>query len=141
MNNFLNLKPSRDALRQLIYYGLVGIATNTIGYFLYLLITYCGGTPKLTMSILYITGALMGFWGNRKLTFAHQGGLLATGVRFAIAHTLGYGLNLAILIVMVDEFYYPHQAVQAAAIFIVAGFLFLAFKFFVFANKPHSKDG
>lgn len=136
----LNSKPSRHALRQLIYYGLIGVATNTLGYFLYLLITYYGGAPKPTMSILYITGAFISFWGNRKLTFAHQGSLLATGVRYVIVHTLGYALNLAILIVMVDELGYPHQAVQAAAIFIVAGFLFLAFKFFVFATKPHSKD-
>ena len=43
-------------------------------------------------------------------------------------------LNLGILAIFVDHFGYAHQWVQAAAIMIVAGFLFFAFKYFVFAQ-------
>jgi len=53
-------------------------------------------------------------------------------------HFLGYLVNLAILIVMVDKLEFAHQWAQAVEIFIMAGFLFFAFKFIVFgeANLP-----
>lgn len=63
---------------------------------------------------------------------------MGAGVRYVIAHCIGYLINLSILILMVDKFGYPHQWVQAAAIFIVAGFLFLMFKFFVFTEVDNS---
>lgn len=63
---------------------------------------------------------------------------MGAGVRYVIAHCIGYLLNLSILIVFVDELGYAHQWVQAIAIFVVAAFLFLAFKVFVF---PVSREG
>ncbi len=52
--------------------------------------------------------------------------------------SLGYLINLAILIVMVDKQEYAHQCAQAVEIFVMAGFLFFTFKFIVFgeANLP-----
>ena len=86
------------------------------------------------MTILYCVGATIGFIGNRKLTFSHQGNVLGSGLRYLIAHSTGYLINLAILIVFVDQYGYSHQWVQAIAIVVVAGFLFLAFRFFVFTR-------
>ena len=139
MANSLSYTNRRKSVIQLFCYGLIGIASNLAGYMVYLLITDFGGiSPKLTMSILYGVGATVGFWGNRKLTFAQKGSLLGTGVRYLVVHCFGYLMNLAILTVMVDKLGYPHQAVQAAAIFVVAAFLFLAFKFFVFGKSDLS---
>lgn len=134
------LKNRRSAI-QLFRYGLIGLASNFAGYLLYLSLTYFGVMPKMAMSVLYVAGATIGFFGNRRLTFAHKGSLAGAGVRYMIAHFFGYLINLSILILMVDKLGYPHQWVQAGAIFIVAGFLFLAFKFFVFAEYDHSKAG
>jgi putative flippase GtrA len=129
----------RKSIIQLFRYGLIGIASNLAGYMVYLLITDFGGIPpKVTMSMLYATGAIVGFWGNRKLTFAHKGSVLGSGIRYIITHFFGYLMNFAILTVMVDKLGYPHQAVQAVAIFVVAAFLFLAFKFFVFSKSDIS---
>jgi hypothetical protein len=47
----------------------------------------------------------------------------------------GYLLNLFILLVFVDYFGYTHQVIQGIAIFIIAGFLFLVFKYFVFPKQ------
>ena len=87
------------------------------------------------MTIVYVISATVGFLGNRTLTFAHQGSVMGAGIRYVIAHSVGYALNLAILIVMVGRLGYAHQLVQAFAILVVAAFLFLAFKFFVFTNN------
>lgn len=132
---------NQNSAIQLFRYGLVGIASNLTGYIVYLLITYLGVPPKLTMSFLYGVVAAVGFCGNRKLTFAHKGSLLWTGVRYIIAHCFGYLINLIILIVMVDKFGYAHQWIQAITIFVVAAFLFLAFKFFVFGKPDFSDRG
>lgn len=122
----------RSSAAQLIRYGLVGIASNLSGYLLFLLITYWGVEPKKAMTLLYVVGASIGFFGNRQWTFAHKGALPVSGARYFIAHLFGYMINFLILLTFVDRFGYSHQWVQAAAVFVVAGFLFMAFKYFVF---------
>jgi len=117
---------------QLFRYAFVGLASNVAGYLVYLLFTQAGATPKLAMSLLYGVGAAIGFFGNRCLTFSHKGAMLGAGIRYVVAHFLGYLINLAILVVCVDHLGYPHQVVQAVAILMVAAYLFIAFKFFVF---------
>lgn len=119
---------------QLIKYGIIGISTNTAGYLLYLVATHIGITPILSMTLLYLLGATIGFIGNRRLTFAYTGSILGSGTRYTLVHLAGYALNLGILVLFVDLLGYPHQIVQAIAIFTVAAFLFIMFKVFVFRS-------
>lgn len=123
------------SLRQLIRYALIGLTTNSCGYSLYLLFTWLGGPPKIVLSVLYVTAATIGFLANRKLTFQHSGSVLHAGLRYAIAHLGGYLINLAMQWILVDHLGYPHYWVQAAAVFVVAAYLFLAFKYFVFRQR------
>jgi len=122
-------------MRQLIRYGLVGIVSNLTIYFVYLLITYLGVEPKKAMTLVYIVGASIGFIGNRKWTFAHRGNFSSAALRYVLAHLFGYLLNFLILFTFVDRLGYAHQWVQAVAIIIVAGFLFIVFKYFVFRKR------
>jgi len=130
MRNFA----ARKSVGQLARYGLVGIASNISGYLVYLLLTYLGGDPKVTMTMLYIIGASIGYYGNRQWTFAHKGTMLKSGAKYFIAHLIGYLINLSTLLIFVDKLGYPHQWIQAAAIMIVAGFLFMVFKYYVFPS-------
>ena len=134
MSNLPVAEKSKVSFKQLTRYAFVGIVSNLAGYLVYLLVTYLGATPKITMTLLYGMGATIGYIGNRNFTFSHKGSLLGSGVRYFIAHFFGYFINLVILVIFVDYFMYPHQWVQVFAIFVVAGFLFIAFKFFVFTN-------
>ncbi len=120
-------------------FGVIGVANNLLGYLIYLLVTNMGVDHKLAMSILYIVGASIGYVGNKKWTFKHQGRVLSSASRYALAHFFGYLLNLALLLFFVDGLGYRHEFVQGAAIFLVAVFLFLMFRYFVFreaSNKP-----
>lgn len=119
---------------QLLRFALVGILSNLVGYLIYLLITYLGLGPKVTMTLLYAIGASLGFWGNRTITFRHREKSLAVGMRYILAHSVGYLINLILLHTLGDRLGYPHQLVQAFAILTVAGFLFVAFKYFVFPD-------
>lgn len=139
MSNLATVGKARGSFAQLTRYALVGIVSNLAGYLVYLMVTYLGATPKLTMTFLYGVGAAIGYIGNRNVTFAHKGSLLGSGIRYFMAHCFGYFINLSILIMFVDKFGYAHQWVQAIAIFVVAGFLFIAIKFFVFTDLNASK--
>lgn len=134
MSNLPVAERTSGSFGQLTRYAFVGIVSNLAGYLVYLLVTYLGATPKITITLLYGVGAAIGYIGNRNFTFAHKGSFLGAGVRYFIAHFFGYFINLIILIIFVDHVGYAHQWVQAVAIFVVAGFLFIAFKFFVFTN-------
>ena len=120
---------------QLIRYGLVGVLSNVSIYFVYLFITYLGVGPKIAMTFVYILGATIGFIGNRRWTFAHRGASSSAALRYILVHLLGYLLNLLILFTFIDCLGYAHQWVQAMAILIVAGFLFIVFKYFVFHQR------
>ncbi len=124
---------------QLARYAAVGVASNAAGYLVYLLLTHLGMAPKVAMTLLYGVGATVSFLGNRRYTFRQQGALLGVGGRYVIAHGLGYFINLSIQIIMVDGLGYPHQLAQALGICIVAAFLFVMFKYFVFVNTGQSE--
>lgn len=121
--------------RQLLVYGGIGLISNGAGYLVYLGLTGMGAPPKLAMSCLYGVGVLIGFFGNRTLTFSHQGRMGHAAWRFFVAHLGGYLINLSLLLCFSDWMGYPHQWVQAIAIFIVAAYLFVAMRVFVFRTR------
>lgn len=125
-------------MKQIIRYGIVGVTSNIVGYLLFLLITHWGVESKQAMSFLYLLSAVIGFVGNNKWTFSYEGGFFSSGVKYFIAHLTGYLINFLILYIFVDKLAYPYQWVQAIAIIFVAGFLFMAFKYFVFAKEKRS---
>lgn len=128
---FLN----NNAVRQLFSYVLIGLLANLLGYALYLLLTYLIDAPKLIMTVLYSVGALISFFANRRFTFRHDGRIDIAGVRYIFAQFLGYLLNLILLVLFVDWLGFAHQIVQVVAIVVVAIFLFVLSRFFVFAPQ------
>lgn len=124
----------RPVIRPILRYAVVGIACNAMGYAAYLTLTSLGVPFKFAMTALYVLGICISFLGNRNWAFEHRGNVMGTAFRFGLAHAAGYLVNLALLTVFVDKLGYPHQWVQAAAIFIVGGFLFIIFKLFVFRH-------
>lgn len=121
-------------LKPLIRYAAVGVACNLIGYLAYLLLTFLGVEFKVAMSSLYLLGTFLGYLGNRHWTFEHKGKMAKSMFRYCLAHFSGYLLNLMLLMFFVDKMGYPHEWVQAAAVFVVGAFLFVTFKMFVFRN-------
>lgn len=132
MNAEPDFLPPRKTLQQLFSYALIGALTNVLGYALYLLLTYLWGAPKLTMTLLYFTGASISFFSNRRFTFRHDGHIGVTGARYLLVQFAGYLLNLVLLLLFVDWLGLSHQIVQATAIVVVAIFLFVLLRFFVF---------
>ena len=131
---------SRKSLIQLIRYGVIGLLSNVAGYLVFLLIVYMGVEPKLAMTFLYSVGAAVGFFGNKLWTFSHEGWLLNSAARYIIAHIGGYSINWLCLYWFVDRMGYSHQWVQAVAIFVVALYLFIVLKIFVFPEALNESN-
>lgn len=125
----------RPFLVQIFRYSLIGVLTNLLGYLLYLAVTWAWLEPKLAISLLYPVGAFTAYFGHAKYSFSYRGRTTNGLLRYVIAHAVGYGVNVLLLYVFSDRLSFPHQAVQAVAIFVVAGVLFLLFRFFVFPSS------
>lgn len=136
-----NHTQTRLPVQQLIRYGVVGVGSNVAIYLLYLLVTYLGLEPRKAVTLSYITGASIGFLANRQWTFAYRGTLFRTFCRYTVAHLFGYLLNFMMIFIFVERLGFAHQAVQAAAIILVAGFLFAIFKYFVFPADKNELRG
>ena len=108
--------------RQFFTYALVGLLTNFAVYLIYLVLTYTWGAPKLIMTVMYVLGASLGFFANRRFTFPNERHSGYTGIRYTIAYISGYLLNLLLLLFFVDWLGFQHQIIQAIAIVIVSVF-------------------
>lgn len=130
--SFCRIMVKFQSLKQLIRYGVVGLLNNLLGYLFYLFITFFWLDPKVVITIFYPLGAVTTYFGHLKYSFSYQGRSSHTLLRYALAYLIGYGANLMMLFIFSDQLKLPHQAVQALAIPLVAGGLFLMLKFFVF---------
>lgn len=132
--------PIAKSMWQLIRYASVGLVSNAVGYMLYLWLTYAGMGHKGTMSLLFGVGMAQTFYFNRVWTFGHDGKPESALVRYVTIYGLGYLFNLVILMMLVDHWGWPHQWVQAGAVFAIAAFLFLAQKLWVFAPVTRKNE-
>lgn len=132
MKNKLNQAISNVSIRQIFSFILIGILANLFGYGIYISLTYLGIPPKLAVTILYPIGATIGFLANRRFTFQHNGHIGMAGIRYLIVQLLGYLLNIFMLAFFVDRLGFPHQIIEALAIVVVAIFLFVSSRLFVF---------
>ena len=122
-------------MKQIIRYGVVGVLNNLIGYLIYLWVTWLGLEPKVAVTLMYPIGAVTAYLGHARYSFAYSGSTISGIVRYAVAHLIGYGANMCILYLFSDRLGYPHQLVQATAIFAVAGILFLLCRYYVFFDS------
>lgn len=134
------IRPDRAAIKRVVRFGVVGLVSNTIGYLAYLALTSAGTPPKLTMTALYATATVLAFLGNRRFTFDDGGRAGPAAMRFAAVAFAGWGLNLGFLVVFVDRMGQPHVLVQGVAILIVAAFLYVMQRRFVFRSAPDRRS-
>lgn len=134
----LHLSPrqrqSLHALRQLVYFGVIGITINALGYLLYLFLTSQGINPKNVVTVFYFIGTILTFLLNKSVTFSYKGRSNRAFWRFLLAYGFGYFVNLSGLIIGVDWLEFPHQLVQAVMIIVVGLMLFILQKLWVFRS-------
>lgn len=118
-----------------VRFAMVGVAANAALYAAYLAMTAQGVGPKAAMTLAFALGVALTFVLNRSWSFRSRrapGGALA---RYVLAYAAGYALNFAALVALVDVAGYRHDLVQAAMIVVVAIAMFLAQRYWVFAER------
>ena len=123
-------------------YGLVGLITNLLGYSTFLSLTWFGFNPKLVMTLIYFTCTVFSFFGMKNWAFANKQGsdINKTIVRFFMVYSVGYLINLTLLVAFVDHLGYSYQLAQAAAISVIIIYFFITLKLFVFPLQKQLKS-
>lgn len=125
-------------VRQLIRFGVVGLASNAIGYGLYLLLTRIGVGPRYAMSVLYSIGVLQAFVFNKRWTFNHQGSSVNALGNYVLLYALGYAFNVVTMTVCIEVLAWPHQWVMLGLLLIMPLLFFGGQKFWVFRSPSRS---
>lgn len=116
-------------------YGVVGILNTSLGYLIYLFLTWFWLDPKIVVTIMYPIGAVTAYFGHARYSFSYNGNHLHGIGRYIIAHLIGYATNYSMLHLFWNRLGYSHQLVQAVAIVVVAVILFFLFRYFVFNQR------
>ncbi len=138
MNKSHPTSPRLNTLTQFIRFSIVGFVASVLCFSLYLLFTHFGAAPKLVMSLLYFFNMAICFVCNWRWVFANNQHFLNASGKYFFTQLIGYVLNLMALEIIADLLGYPHQLAQALGMIIVAAFLFIAFKFYVFPSNQAS---
>jgi putative flippase GtrA len=128
------MRRSRQWWGQLARFGVVGVASNLALYPVFLLLLHLGLHSTAAMTVTYAMGMLQTYLLQRGWTFRHAGRASRSAWRYALLYGAGYLLNFLLLYWLSDGMGLPAPYVQAGAIFVVAGMLFLVQKFWVFGN-------
>ena len=118
-------------------FAAVGIASNTLLYVLYLVLSAgVGLRPVTAATVGWVVGVAISFVLNRSWTFGHTGPRGSTFVRYGFLYAAAYALNILLLVLLVDRAGLPHELVQGVLIVISGLSLFLAQRFWVFRPRP-----
>ncbi len=118
-------------IMQIVRYYSVGALVNTGGYAAFLLLLRLEVGAKLAASALYLIGALISFWLNRRLVFDSSVDVRSALLRLVVMLLAGYALNMVILYVLVDKLALAPWLVQAFSVVVVSVFFYAVNKFYV----------
>ena len=130
-----------NTLRQFLRYGIVGLSSNALLYFVYVGLTEFGMGSKLAMTSLYVLGISQTFIFNKRWTFDHSGSSGKAFRNYALLYVFGYIFNLLVLALCVDLLGWPHQWVMLALLVVMAFFFFVGQKFWVFRPTSVASTG
>ena len=121
--------------RQLLRYTIVGLGSNLLLFIAYLFLTSLGVGPKLAMTFVYAAGIIATYLLHGIWSFGASPWRAAALARYVFIYGVGYLLNFGLLWLLVDRAGWPHREVQGGAILLVAVFLFLLNKYWVFVPR------
>jgi len=119
-------------IRQFFRFALVGLFSNGLLYFLYLIIVKFGFSPIISMSITYLMGVIQTFFFNKKWTFKSDSRYGGEFFKYIGLYFIGYLINFFVLDYFVQVKGLDHQFVQLFMIAFLAIFLFAGQKLLVF---------
>ena len=118
-----------------IKYISIGVYSNVILYCIYIFFTKIGIGYKVSMTSLYLIGMLQTFFLNKYWTFGNNDKILKNLWRYLLAYGAVYLINLSMLFYLVDILKFDHVIIQGILIVVLALFLFVFQKYWIFSKK------
>lgn len=132
---------SSIVMRQFISFFLVGIFNTLFGYAVIFLGMYGLGLSAITSNVLgYTLGLFISYSLNRVFTFKDSSKSAGEALRFLVVFAAAYCLNLACLIVLIDEFKIHEGVSQVLAGVVYVFSAFVLNKYYVFRVKHGSNS-
>ena len=131
------LSKNIERYRKIVSFGLIGVTSNTVLYIAYLLLVQWGMSPTAAMTSTYLTGVIVSYMLNSRITFSTHSNLNSQFIRFCFSHVIGYTFNAAGLIAGTQFMNWPHALVQAGMILSTAILLFIIQSKWVFKPALH----
>lgn len=128
----------RGQAASFVRYAVVGVCSNLGLYLAYIGLSHAGIGHKTAMTVAFVLGILVTFVFNRNWSFQSSQPAKGAFVRYAATYVLGYLVNLAALVLLVDFAGYPHELVQALMVVLVATMIFVLQRRWVFADGSAS---
>jgi len=131
MKNPLSNGMFAGTLQQASRFGIVGIFSNGIFFFVFYILIQAGISRFVAATICYISAVLFSFALNKNWSFEFTGNWQKPFAKYSITYLIGY------LIVITMHYYFfrfgwSPTIIQLAAIFVVTGFNFFVMKLVVF---------
>ena len=123
-------------LRELVTFGLVGVANTAVGLGTILILQeFAGFSPYLANICGYAAGLTNSFFMNRAFTFRDADRSAAAVGRFLVAFAIAYAANIAVLTAMLAAVPAVPMAGQAVAMVVYTLIFFVLAKWFVFRKR------
>ena len=123
-------------VRQLVVFGLVGVANTAVGLgTIVLMQTVIGLDPFVANPIGYAAGLVNSFAMNRAFTFRDGDRSPAAATRFLLAFAVAYAANYATLAALIGAFPAHPLAWQVVAMVLYTLVFFVLAKWFVFRER------
>ena len=123
------------AFTQLTRFFFVGVVNNLALFCAYLLLTAAGVKALLAMTAVFVSGIFLSWFFNARFTFKQRLNRASAG-RNSVAYAAAYLLNVGLLWCAYSLWGIPHQIAQGLIMVLLAAMLFLAQKYWVFAQHP-----
>ena len=119
-------------IKQVIKFGIVGVANTIIGYGTYLILIAFNVNVQLAMAGNWVIGSIFSFFLNKYWTFQQKNNDSASVIRFIIVCTFAMLLNIALVTVTVNFLGMEKKIGGLVSMIFVVGINFLGQKFFAF---------
>ena len=130
----------RTTLHQLARFGAVGLANTALGLAaIYACMFFFRVGPEMANMLGYGVGLSLGFWLNKRWTFANPRKIGHTAPRYALVVTLSYLVNLALVSVTSRNGMDPYVA-QLCGVAPYTILCFLGCRFYVFQTAAPAQS-
>lgn len=128
----LSDKNKPELIRELFFFGAIGLVVNIVGYAVFLFCVSTGMSPQAAFVVGYVIGLSISYLLNRTLTFRSTVRLSYAGPRFIILNLVGLVFCLVALTLLIDLFMIPSWLSQLVVTVVYAIGSFLVQRVFVF---------